>query len=434
MTHRSPLREPLRIAVVAACPFPSARGSQVLIRELAQALADVGHQVHVVTYPFGETLVPLRGLFVHRVPGRPGATVPIPLGWSKVLMDLRLAVILHRVVRRERIQVMHAHNYEGPLVSYAIRRLTGVPVVYHSHNALSDELEYYFRPGWRRVVANRLGRLLDRLVPRRADFVIALTPELGRFLCERGVALRRLAVIPPAVTQAPMAQGPVCRSADSFDGRFVVMYSGNLDPYQDLEVLCEAFEQFRKGVSQALLVVVTHDINWERRAGRSLQALLENDGARGLAVKLFSQVRGLLSRADVLVCPRSSWSGFPIKLINYMAAGRPVIAAEGSAKGIIDGENGLVFRNRDVAGLAAALRRLFADAALRQRLGDRARAASAAFGDRMQAVGQIERVYDQLRAPADAQLSTRSLPSGLRALAQNRISVTAGGGPGNARD
>ena len=57
---------PLRVAMVAACPFPSLRGSQVLIRDLAQSLADRGHEVHLVTYPEGESLAAVRGIRVHR--------------------------------------------------------------------------------------------------------------------------------------------------------------------------------------------------------------------------------------------------------------------------------------------------------------------------------------------------------------------------------
>ena len=80
--------------------------------------------------------------------------------------------------------------------------------------------------------------------------------------------------------------------------------------------------------------------------------------------------------AHALVCPRSSWSGFPIKLINYMATGRAIVAADGSAKGIVHGETGLTFRNGSAAGMAAALLRLYDDPALRQRLGENARVAA----------------------------------------------------------
>jgi 1,2-diacylglycerol 3-alpha-glucosyltransferase len=422
---------PLRIAMVAACPFPSLRGSQVLIRELAQALADRGHAVHLVTYPFGESLVPIRGILVHRVaPPYVAASGGGRFGWRRLALDASVMAMLYRVVRRERIQVIHAHNYEGQLIGYAIRRLTGVPVVYHSHNALSDELDYYFKSAWYRAVARVVGRVLDRQIPRRADFSIALTPELESFLRAHGVAAHQLAVIPPGLTPAG---GGDCHAgeADAFSGRFVVMYAGNLDPYQDLDVLFRGFAAAREDIERALLVVVTHEERWATRVTAPLQALLRNGHARVIVAPAYAVVRRLLARADVLVCPRSSWSGFPIKLLNYMAAGRPVVVAEGSAKGIGDGETGLVFRNGDADGLAATLRRLSADAALRQRLGDNARARADAYGWK-RIVSQVEQVYAAVRRPPIAEPRRDALPArprSLMALPRDRISATSKGRP-----
>ena len=134
-----------RVAMVAPCPFPSLRGSQVLIRELAETLADAGHAVHVVTYPSAEHLVPIKRIAIHRVAKIPGLWTTRPLGWQKLVLDLLLCIRLYQVVRRHRIEIIHAHNMEGPVVAWLVRRLTGVPVIYHAHNALSDELPCYAR-------------------------------------------------------------------------------------------------------------------------------------------------------------------------------------------------------------------------------------------------------------------------------------------------
>jgi len=421
--------------MTAACAFPSLRGSQVLVRELAEALASRGHQVHLVTYPYGESLAPLGGILLHtprlrwrRTRRRHFLGSPAPLGWRKVVLDLRLALVLYRVVRWHRIHVIHAHNYEGLLIGYLIRLLTGVPVVYHSHNALSDELGYYCRRRWPRFAAGCLGRILDLLVPRRADFSIALTPELGSFLRARGVEDSRLAIIPPG--RAPLA-APSHSDAqpDSFDGRFVVMYTGNLDAYQDLDVLAEGFAAFRAEVDQALLVLVTHESNWAGRIDGALKVQLQDGDARIVVAQAFAPVRRLMARADVLVCPRSSWSGFPIKLINYMGAGRPLVAAEGSAKGVREGENGLVFPNRDTQALGLALLRLFSDPALRRRLAENARATANAGYDSNRMVSQVEAVYAAVRGDrrdsAPMRVGEPTRPRGLLAFSRDRISAAS---------
>jgi len=400
-------RRGLRIAMVAACPFPSPRGSQVLVRELAIALVDRGHRVHLVTYPYGENLAPIYGFAVHRVRAPRYLAVPADVGWRKPLLDLYLVAALYRLVRRENIDVIHAHNYEGPLIGMLVRALTGVPVVYHSHNALSDELAYYFTPGWRQTLARRAGRLLDRQIPRRSDHSIALTPELSSFLRDHGVPADRVTTIAPAVNAATCADVPAC-APETFAGHFIVMYAGNLDPYQDLEVLFDAFTMAQPAIGRALLVVVTHDARWAERVGGRLARLVRAGVARVIVAPAFATVRRLLAAADVLVSPRSSWSGYPIKVINYMAAGRAIISAAGSAKGLVDGETALVVPNRDTHGFATALVRLFCDAQLRQVLGDRARAAVRGSNGWGHAAAQVEEIYAKLctRRFYDSQPST----------------------------
>jgi polysaccharide export outer membrane protein len=90
-------------------------------------------------------------------------------------------------------------------------------------------------------------------------------------------------------------------------------------------------------------------------------------------VATFAAAARALRDADVLVCPRSSWSGFPIKVLNYMATGRPIVQARGSAHALEDGVSGLLFDDDDPGALAKALLRVLRDPRLAERLGEGAR-------------------------------------------------------------
>src|SRR4029077_9835489 len=105
----------MRIALVIAGPYPAFRGSQVLVSHLAAGLRQRGHQVHLVTYG------PRRG-------PRPG---PRP---ARLALDALLVARLWRTVRREKIEVIHAHNYEAGIAALLVGRATGRPVVFHGHS------------------------------------------------------------------------------------------------------------------------------------------------------------------------------------------------------------------------------------------------------------------------------------------------------------
>jgi glycosyltransferase involved in cell wall biosynthesis len=87
----------------------------------------------------------------------------------------------------------------------------------------------------------------------------------------------------------------------------------------------------------------------------------------------YDEVRAHLAEADVAVSPRAERSGFPMKLLNYMAVGKAIVACAGSAKGLEDGRTGRVVPDDDPSAFAAAIRDLLRDPAERARLGAAAR-------------------------------------------------------------
>jgi hypothetical protein len=93
---------------------------------------------------------------------------------------------LWRIVQRERVDVLHAHNYEAAIAALVVGRLTRRPVVYHGHSAHADELPLYAsRPAMRRWLGR--WRPARSAGPRRADCCIAVSAELGDRLRAAGL-------------------------------------------------------------------------------------------------------------------------------------------------------------------------------------------------------------------------------------------------------
>src|SRR4029450_806961 len=201
------------------------------------------------------------------------------------------------VARRERIEVVHAHNYEAAIASLAVGRLAGCPVVYHGHSAHADELPLYVsRPAARRWM-QRLGRLLDRHVPRRADFCIAVSDTLAASLRRAGVAGEALAVLVPA--PAPGELEPIVLDAGE-DG--LVCYAGNLDAYQRLDFLLESFALSRgagPGASRRRVSRPDAQVHAAALAVRGLGA-----GVEVVVARSYDQGRDEIRRAAAVVAPR----------------------------------------------------------------------------------------------------------------------------------
>jgi 1,2-diacylglycerol 3-alpha-glucosyltransferase len=339
----------IRVALVIAGPYPAFRGSQVLVSHLVLGLRRRGHDVHVVSYGAqrGE---------------RPGPRL------RRLALDAVLVARLWAMVRRERIEVLHAHNYEAAIASLLVGRATGRPVVYHGHSAYADELPLYVaRPGARRWMA-RLGRRLDREVPRRADFCIAVSEVLEASLRRAGVAEDHVAALEPAL--APGELEPV-GSGGGEDG--LVSYAGNLDAYQRLEFLLEGFARVRAADPTARLRLVSHPDAREHAACLAARGL--GPGVDVVLAPSYAEARAEIRRAAVVVSPRAEHSGFPMKLLTYRALGKAIVACAGSAKGLVDGVTARVVADGDVAAFAAAVGSLLRDRPARERLGEAARCA-----------------------------------------------------------
>jgi 1,2-diacylglycerol 3-alpha-glucosyltransferase len=372
-----------RVALVVAGPYPAARGSQVLVRHLAEGLEARGHAVHLVTYG--------------PVPAdRPGPRT------GRIARDVAMTARLWRLVRRAGIDVIHAHNYEAAIAGLLVGRTTGCPLVYHGHNALAEELPTWFQARAARAVARGVGRLLDAHVPRRADFCIAVSEELRGILCRRGVAEAGVACIPP--TSVPYELGARPDGAAP-TGR--VCYAGNLDGYQNLDFLLAAFARVRGTVPEARLVVVTHAE--PRHEAARLRALGSAAGVDVVCARSYDEARARLVAADVAVSPRSERSGFPMKLLNYMAAGKAIVACAGSAKCIQDGVTGRVVPDGDTAAFAAAVVELLRAPDVRARLGSAARRAVESPAAWEAVLDRVEAIYRAVTAPTRASLAPATL-------------------------
>jgi glycosyltransferase involved in cell wall biosynthesis len=377
---------PVRIAMVAACPFPYPQGSQVLIAQLAAALHRRGHAVRLVAYHHGLGQPPT-GIEIDRIPALLGQG-PVRAGpsWQKPVFDLLLVRELMRTVRRHRVDVVHTHNFEGLLAALMVRRLTGVPVIYHVHNAMGLELHTYFRGRLGQWAGGVVGRWVDANLSHRADYCLVLNSDAVDYFRERGV--ERLQVVPPGVDFEP---GEAAKARQKLGNGPLVLYSGNLDRYQDLDQLLAAFRLVVGVRPEARLHLSTNAEAgpWRARADRL------GIGAQTTFVRAddFGTVRDLLAAADVTVCPRQVCLGFPIKLLNYMAAGRAIVVSAGSACGLQHLEDAWVVQNGNTAGMAEAILSLLDNPALAGRLGQAAQRTAQREHNWDQAVDAIEQIY-----------------------------------------
>jgi glycosyltransferase involved in cell wall biosynthesis len=346
----------MRILVIAACPVPWPRGTPIRIHRMAEALVARGHEVHLATYPLGDDSVGV-SYRLHRA-GDPDTTLdPSPGPSLKKLfwLDPQLWRVVKRLLTEMSFDVIHAHHYEGLITALLARRYgPDVPIVYDSHTLLATELPHYRLRLPRNALA-QFGAAVDRSLPPRADHVIAVTERMRQwFQDSASIPAARLSLIPNGVEHehfGPENTGRNLSGKPNGHGPRIV-FAGNLAEYQGIGALLEAFALVRRRAKNARLVLVTESAlgEWEPRIGE-----LGIDSAVEVVKAGFEELPSHLGEADVLVNPRVDCDGIPQKLLNYMAAGKPIVSFEGSAPVLEHGRTGLVVPDADIERFADAI-------------------------------------------------------------------------------
>ena len=371
-SQTDPKESALRLALIGAFPFPYPQGSQIFARDQARALLESGARPELFSYGRGQGPGP-REFPLHVTP-RWSAPRNMRSGphMSKPLADAALAWTFVEKARKARAQgdgfdCVLAHNAEAALLAIALRPWTRVPVIYVVHTILGHELSAYL-PKRLRVPSDRAGQTLDRWIAKRSDGLIVLTEQAAEEL--KPLTTAPMAVIPPAYFEEHRPSGQdvsaACERHDLQPGRYA-LYSGNLDGYQDLELLEEAARCITD--PELPIVVACHDpeaVLLARQTG--------TPALRYLFVEDFQPMQSLIHGAESLILPRRRPGGFPIKLLNYMEAGRPIVAFEGIAPTLVDGDSGrLLPRHASGRDFAKALIQIRQDPRRAQEWGDGAR-------------------------------------------------------------
>lgn len=375
----------LNIAMLAACPYPTGQGTQALIGELARGMTALGHHIHLVSYAHG-TMRRDEAFSLHATPALPGyRRVRSGPDLVKPLIDAMMVKTALTVVRKYECQLIHAHNYEGALVGYLVSRLSGVPLLYHAHNWMSDELPRYFQLATMQTAARYMGVILDKTIPRMAHRIIALHERMAQEITSFGVSRHKIMVVEPGIDPEPWL------ASKSSKEDHLVLYAGNLDSYQNIGLAFDAMAIVVEELPTARLLIATP--NDPALARRMISAHGAGDWCESVHTPDSMAAAKEYARAKVALCPRTSPSGFPIKTLNAMAAGVPVVACNSGSWGVIPGKTGQVVDDDDPESMARAIVQLLINDSHRSMLADAARDSVRARYSNSRMCEEVEKVW-----------------------------------------
>jgi glycosyltransferase involved in cell wall biosynthesis len=341
----------------------------------AKALAERGHDVEVVTgfpnYPLG-TLYPgyrislhrrevIDGIVVHRLvlyPSHDGSSIGRMLNY----LSFFFSATIFAVFQARRFDVIYAYPPITVSIAAAIAGwVANRPFISDIQDLWPDAVVKSGMPGTKRMEA--VLHVLCNFVYRHAVRIISQSKGIKMRLIERGVDADKIAVIYNWADEAAAAPAGICDLKPyGFEGRFNIVYGGNLGRVQGLDVLVRAAHAARQHVPKLQLLLIGDGIEAD-----NLRALVQELGADNVRIAPGvprNMIGDVFAASDVLAL--HLWDDplfeitIPQKTQFYMAMGKPIlIGVKGEAAEFVTGASaGIAVPPQDVGAMTDAMVRM----------------------------------------------------------------------------
>jgi len=385
--------EAMKVGIVSPYAYPRPGGANSYIRESYEELRRLGHEVRIITAPWGDD-PPAQDVI------QVGQAMAIPFNGSigRITLSLRLEWLVSRMLEREKFDIIHHHEPFVPFLSFQILDSAKCPNVATFHAFGGFSFSYW---SGRIVLDHYMSKIDERIAVSSAAryFVSRYFPGDYR-------------IIPNGVDVDFYANA---RPFPEFrDGKVNILFVGRVENRKGAMYLLKAYATIKVRHPDTRLIIVGRgpQIGDLRRFVHS-----QRIGDVFFAGRIDDTDKARFYKtADIFVAPSTGQESFGIVLLEAMAAGCAVVASDihGYKRVVQRNVSGLLVEPKDPDAIAEALERLIADPELRRRLGD-AGARRAPEYDWTHVTAELVRVYESViaRREKPAAVAT-SLPASTR--------------------
>lgn len=337
------------------------------IQEIVQAFRVLGHEVEVAA---------LAGEGVPGAPPGPASRGSRRLpAWLYEILSLGYNLygylLLRRTAKAFQPDLLYERYSLNTFCGVWMARRLRIPMILEVNAPLAHEQEKLGQLAFR-----RLARASERWICSNSTRTIVISEVLRDRLAEAGVPRERMAVVVNGVDPKRFhrdVSGEEIRRRHGLEGKLVVGFVGWFRKWHGLERLLEAFRDARLADANARLLLVG-----DGPARPDLDRFVAENGL-GTAVVFtgpvgHAEIPAYVAAMDVAVQPSAPEYACPMKIVEYMAMGKCVVAPDqANIREIVDdGHGGLLFALEDTAALAKALVRVLDDPVTREALGRQA--------------------------------------------------------------
>lgn len=392
----------MRVLFLAPQPFYQERGTPIavkialesLAKKLAQSSSDAP-RIDVLCYAEGED-VEIHGVRIVRTPSpsflrgvRPGISL------KKLLCDVLFLFATISLVwksKKNPYVVLHAVE-ESVFIAWLVKKIWGIPYIYDMDSSLSLQLTEKW---WWCKPLYPLMNFLEGIAVRGSVAVAPVCDALSTIATKHGsphtVMLRDVSLLPCSSLEGADQQRSLGLSLDAEQP--VVLYVGNLEFYQGIDLLMEAFALVGEHSTRPHLAIIGGSPSSIESYRNKAKTLGCDTRVSFLGPRPVAHLKDYLELADILVSPRIKGNNTPMKIYSYLHSGKALLATDLPTHRQVLDEEIAVLAPPNPTGFSQGLLTLLESPSLRREIGLRAKHRAETLYTRSAFETQLYSLYD----------------------------------------
>ena len=355
-----------RILFICPQPFFQWRGSPIRVKFNLLALTKLGYNIDLLTLPIGQD-IHIAGVQVCRVPN-PFNVKNIPIGPSlwKVFFDIFILLKGLSLCFKNRYDVIHGVE-EGGFIAAVLAKLFRTKAIFEKH---SDPLSY--KKGILKNIILRAYSRIEIMAVKMSTAVIGTGPGLVDQVNKMRTTTQAFNIfdIPSSLNESSATEMQHIRfELLKEPDELLITFVGSFAVYQGVDLLFSAIPEVVKHTKNVRFIIIGGSA--EEIAAR--RRVLNKHGVGGHVTFLGKIAPDILpaylAASDILLSPRTSGVNTPLKILDYLKAGRSIVATDIPSNRLLLDDNAAVFSLPQTKLFADAIRHLVDNKAKREQLG-----------------------------------------------------------------
>jgi glycosyltransferase involved in cell wall biosynthesis len=357
----------LNVLFLAPHPFYQDRGTPIADDLMLKVLSERGEQVDVVAYPEGDVVTYGENVRLHRARYLPFVRNIRPgFSWKKLVYDVLIILKITSLVSKKRYDLVHAVE-ETVFMALGLKALLKIPYVYDMDSSLAQQMVEKY-PFLEKIKISGILQWFEKMAVKNATVVVPVCQALADDMAD--AKPKKVVILPDVSLLKAEKKTPEDDIKMQLQlSNLTLMYVGNLESYQGIDLLLESLSLVLKKTEKIDLVIVggaTEDIQKYQAKADSLGL---GKQVHFLGQKPASQLGTYLSQADILVSPRTKGKNTPMKIYSYLDSGKAVLATDlPTHTQVLNQENAMLAEARP-EDFAQKMVSLISDPQLRLKLG-----------------------------------------------------------------